>query len=105
MNHPWSSWKEHYKKNYEELDPRIQEIVDEKGYTAYSTRAYHVDRRLNKRARAQYEEEEEESEEDDEENNEENNEDENEDDRDEYPTGEFVLNDDDERPRKKQRLR
>lgn len=66
-NHPMQAWKEHYKKNRLRLNPRIDEIVAEKGYTAESKTAYRSDRRLNKRVRVQVEEEEEEEEDADEE--------------------------------------
>ena len=59
MNHPWSSWKEHYKKNSETLDPRIDQIVVENGYTSHSRTAYLVDRRLNGRVMVDYEDDDE----------------------------------------------
>lgn len=45
--HPWSAWKEHYKKNQDRLDVRIREIVDEKMLTSKSRTTYERDRRVN----------------------------------------------------------
>ena len=45
------AWKEHFKKNRQELSKRINQIVAEKGYNVESKVAYRNDRRLNKRKR------------------------------------------------------
>ncbi|KIP04575.1 hypothetical protein PHLGIDRAFT_189221 [Phlebiopsis gigantea 11061_1 CR5-6] len=62
VSHPWASWLEHYKKNAETLDPRIAEIVEEKGYTSDQKTTYRVDRRVNGLKRIAVREESEESE-------------------------------------------